>query len=61
MPYGEMIVPHAVVAVPAKVAELIVIKLAAPVVTTGNGLIPDPVAATFIEVAPPPPTGILPL
>ena len=61
IPYGEMMVPHAVVADPANVAEFIVIKLAAPVVTAGSGLIPAPVTASLTEVAPPPPTGIFPL
>ena len=47
--------------VPAKVADVFVMALAAPVVTVGIVLTPAPLAATFIAVAPPPPTGILPL
>ena len=45
---------------PAKVADVDVTALDVPVTTAGIVLTPDPAAATFIEAAPPPPTGILP-
>lgn len=48
IPYAVM-AAQAVVAVPASVAELEVMALAAPVVTTGAGLIPDPTAATLMD------------
>ena len=47
--------------VPAKVAELVVMADAVPVVTVGTEFTPAPVAAAFTELAPPPPTAILPL
>jgi hypothetical protein len=47
--------------VPAAVAVVCVMLLAAPVTTAGVEFTPAPVAATLIEVAPPPLTGISPL
>ena len=47
--------------VPATVAVLVVIADAAPEVTVGTELTPEPTAATLIEEAPPPPTGIFQL
>mgnify|MGYP006323288031 CR=1 FL=1 len=47
--------------VPATVADIEVIALAAPDVTVAMVLIPAPDVATFIVAAPPPPAGILPL
>ena len=47
--------------VPATVADIEVIALAAPDVTVAMVLIPAQDVATFIVAAPPPPAGILPL
>ena len=46
---------------PAAVAETVVRLLAPPVVTVGVELTPEPVAATLMDAAPPPPTTIFPL
>jgi len=47
--------------VPATVAVVWVMALAAPLVTEGAVLTPAPVAATLTVAPPPPPTAILPL
>ena len=47
--------------VPATVAAVVVTPEAAPDVTVGTVFTPLPVAATFMDEAPPPPTTILPL
>ena len=46
---------------PAQVAEMEVMALATPVVTVGAVLTPDPLAATLMFAAPPPPTTMFPL
>ena len=61
IPYAVMAEQPVEVIVPAQVAELVVMALAAPVVKVGIELTPDPVAATLIAEAPPPEMLILPL
>src|SRR5690606_32834581 len=59
IPYAVTAEHPSEVIVPASVAETWVIFEAAPVVNAG-AFIPEPEAATLIDVAPPPPTAISP-
>lgn len=61
IPYAVTAVQPLAGMVPAKVAVVVVMADAAPVVTVGMVLIPEPAAATLIAAAPPPATTILPL